>query len=219
LPKGAALLLAATLLVPGVLGAQAAPDSARTSPSLTVELRRDSTGTLIAPRVRARSLMGDGAFEGALRNGFPVRFGFHLALWRDAALFDHLEKEADWDAVVILDPVENTYQLLRTGGGQVEVLTDVPSLERALATPFTVNLMPTRRGNDRYYYLATLTIESLSISELEEVERWLTGDLGRAITQRGDVGNAFSRGARLALIRLSGLPRRVLDARTDMFRP
>lgn len=218
MPKGAALLLAATLLVPLALDAQAVPDSGRASPTLTVELRRDSTGTLIAPRVRAQSLMGDGNFEGALRNGFPVRFGFHLALWRDATLFDRLVREADWDAVVVLDPVENTYQLLRTGGA-VQVLNDLPSLERELAVPFNVDLLPRPGGNDRYYYLATLTIESLSISELEEVERWLTGDLGRAITQRGDVGNAFSRGARLALIRLSGLPRRVLSARTEMFRP
>ena len=219
MPKGAALLLAATLLVPLALEAQAVPDSGRASPTLTVELRRDSTGILIAPRVRGQALMADGAFEGALRNGFPVRFGFHLALWRDATLFDRLVREADWDAVVILDPVENTYQLLRTGGA-VQVLTDLPSLERELAVPFTVDLMPARPGSsDRYYYLATLTIESLSISELEEVERWLTGDLGRAITQRGDVGNAFSRGARLALIRLSGLPRRVLTARTEVFHP
>lgn len=214
---GAALLIGATFLVAGAARAQEAQDSGQASPRLTVELRRDSlSGLLLPPRVQAQDLMRDGTFEGALRNGFPVRFSFRLSLWRDARFFDRLLREAEWEAVVVLDPVDNTYQLIRSVGA-AEVLPDSRTLDRALATPFTVDLLPPA-GNARYYYIVTLTVESLSVSELEEVERWLTGDLGRAITQRGDVGNAFTRGARLALIRLSGLPRRVLNARTGYFR-
>lgn len=215
--RGAGLLLAATLLAAGPVRAQEAQD-AGSSPRLMIELGRDSTGALRPPLVTARHLMADGAFEGALRNGFPVRFGFRLSLWRDAALYDRLLREAEWDAVVVLDPVANNYRLLRSSGA-VETYNDLRALDAALATPFAVDLepAPTRR-DDRYYYLATLTIESLSLSELEDVERWLKGDLGRAITSTGDVGNAFSRGARLVMIRLSGLPRRVLNARTERFR-
>ena len=213
--SGAALT--ALVLVAGAARAQEAQDTTPAPPRFTIELRRDSlSGALNRPTVQAVDLLRDGTFIGALRNGFPVRFAFRLSLWRDAALFDRLEREAEWDAVVVLDPVDLTYQLLRSGG-QVEVLTDIAALNRELSRPFTVDLLPGGTGNNRYYYVGTLTIESLSISELEEVERWLTGDLGRAITQRGDVGNAFSRGARLALIRLSGLPRRVLTARTGRF--
>lgn len=217
--RGAGLLLAATLLAAGRARAQEAQDTTRSSPRFTIELRRDSSGTLRPPLVTARHLMADGAFEGALRNGFPVRFSFRLSLWRDATLFDRLIREAEWDAVLVLDPVASHYRLLRSGGA-VETFNDLRALDAALATPFVVDLDAARTSrDDRFYYLATLTIESLSLSELEDVERWLKGDLGRAISSRGDVGNAFSRGARLALIRLSGLPRRVLNARTERFRP
>ena len=215
---GAAALLTVLVLLAGAARAQEAADTAQAPPpQLTVSLYRDSiTGALNRPIVQASGLMRDNTFTGALRNGFPVRFAFRLSLWRDAALFDRLEREAEWDAVVVLDPVDLRYQLLRSGGS-IEAVNDLAALTSELARPFTVDLLPAGSGNDRFYYVATLTIESLSLSVLEEVERWLTGDLGRAITQRGDVGNAFSRGARLALIRLSGLPRRVLTARTGRF--
>ena len=164
--------------------------------------------------------MADGMFEGSLRNGFPVRFDFRLELWRDARFFDHAGGELNWEVIVILDPVANTYQLIRSTDSTAVATTlpDLRSLDSALATPFTVDLVPPQRGG-RYYYIADLEAESLSISDFEEVERWLRGDLGRALTQRGDVGNAFSRGARLALIRLSGLPHRSLQARTARFQP
>jgi len=215
--RGAGLLLGATLLATGPVRAQEVQE-ARPSPQLTIALRRDSAGAPRPPLIAARHLMADGAFEGALRNGFPVRFAFRLSLWRDAALYDRLIRETDWEAVVVLDPVKNNYRLLRSSGA-VETFNPRRTLDSALATPFAVDLEARRNRNDRFYYIATLTIESLSLSELEDVERWLKGDLGHAITSRGDVGNAFSRGARLVMIRLSGLPRRVLETQSEKFRP
>ncbi len=216
--RGAGPLCALLILAAGAARAQEAGNGARTSPRLSVELSRDSTGAILAPVVRARSLMSDGTFEGSLRNGFPIRFAFRLALWRDATLYDRLVREATWEAVVVLDPVTNVYQLIRSPGGSIQSFGDLPALDSALATPFTVDVVP-RRGAGRFYYVVSLDAESLSPSELEEVERWLRGDLGRALTQRGDVGNAFSRGARLMMIRLSGLPHRSLEDRTDKFQP
>jgi len=215
--RGAGLLLGALLLATGPVRAQEVQD-ARPSPQLTVTLRRDSTGAVRPPLVTARHLMADGAFEGALRNGFPVRFAFRLSLWRNAALFDRLVQETDWEAVVVLDPVKNNYRLLRSSGA-VEMYNNLRALDSALATPFAVDLEARRNRDNRFYFVASLTIESLSLSELEDVERWLKGDLGRAITNNGNVGNAFSRGARLVMIRLSGMPRRVLEARSEQFQP
>lgn len=216
--RGAGALLAALVLAAGAVRAQEAGEAARASPRLSIELRRDSTGAPAAPIVRAVALMSDGTFEGSLRNGFPVRFGFHLALWRDGTIFDQLEHEERWEAVVVLDPVSNSYQLIRAIQGTTSNFADLRGLDSALSTPFTVDVLPSQR-NARYYYTVNLEAESLSLSELEEIERWLRGDLGRALTERGDVGNAFSRGARLVLIRLSGLPHRSLQARTVKFRP
>lgn len=196
--------------------AQQGGDTTRAA-RLGVELRRDSAGAIVPPVVRASGLLADGAFLGALRNGFPVRLVYRLELWRDARLFDRHQSEATWEAVVILDPVSETYELLRSTGA-VERHQNAVALAAALAIPYTVALLPPEVRSGRWYYLATLDIESLSISELEEVERWLRGDLRRAIGERGDLGDAFSRGARTALIRLSGLPHRRLEARTPRFR-
>jgi hypothetical protein len=167
--------------------------------------------------VRASGLLSDGAFLGALRSGFPVRLAYRLELYRDKRLVDRHEGEVSWEAVVILDPVSETFELLRSTGAAERHRTEA-GLAAALAIPYTVPLFPPAARTGRWYYLATLDVESLSISELEEVERWLRGDLQRAIRERGDLGDAFSRGARTALIRLSGLPHRRLEARTARFR-
>ena len=102
-------------------------------------------------------------------------------------------------------------------GGTEEHFTTERDLERALATPFAVDVVP--HGREQYYYVATLLIESLSLSELDEAERWLRGDLGPALKTRGDVGNSLGRGVRRILIRLSGLPRLTLESRSPYFRP
>jgi hypothetical protein len=170
-----------------------------------------------SPVVRATGLLHDPVFPGALRDGFPVRYTFRLELWRSSRLFDRLERDVTWFALVQLDPISGVYTLTRSSGEEEEF----PSLEAVrerLALSYTVDLPPPEnRPRSRYYFVATLSIESLSISELEEVERWLRGDLGRAITREGDVGGALERGARRLLIRFSGLPHRRLEARSPTF--
>ena len=196
----------------GALAAQS-PDSGRAPAALlVVEPRRDSAGTLRGALVRGLHLMADGVFEGAMRNGFPVRFAFRVGLWRDGRFLDAEERSAAWDMVVLRDPVTNEYELIRSGG-TIEVFADSSRLDAALAVPAAVELAPDQSGA-RYYFQAALDMESLSVSEVQEVENWLRGDLGRALTERGDVGDALSRGARLVLVRLSGLPHRRLEART-----
>lgn len=214
------------LIVPLVLAttarAQGGGEAPRASPKLEIFLKRDTAGAVVAPVVTAGHMMGDGAFEGSLRNGFPIHFTWRLTLWRDAAIYDRNVREATWDAIVVLDPVTNIYQLIRGPAGTVESYPDTRRLDSALAKPYTIDDMtpPPHGGRfGRFFYTCELNAESLSPSELEDVERWLKGDLGRALTQTGDVDNAFSRGARLLLIRLAGLPHRTLQARTDKFRP
>lgn len=170
-----------------------------------------------SPVVRATGLLRDGVFAGALRDGFPVRFLFRLELWRASRLWDRLEREQNWLALAQLDPLSGVYSLTRSGGDE-EQYASIEALAQALAVEYTVELpLPARGSGARYYYVATLAIESLSLSELEEVERWLRGDLGRAITREGDVGGALERGARRLLIRFSGLPHRRLEARSPTF--
>jgi hypothetical protein len=185
-------------------------------PQLSVTVARDTAGRLLPPVVRAQQLLEDGVFDAALHNGFPVRYHFRLELWRKRTLFDHLEGDEEWDAVIRLDPLTGEYDLIRTGA-TVEHFTSKDAASRALATPFRVDLFPPPGGTARYYYIATLEIASLSVSELEEVERWLRGEVGPAISPQGNLADALARGARRLLIRFSGLPRRRLEARTPAF--
>jgi len=211
------LVPAFLVAVAAAAGAQAPSDSAPGPPRLSVSLARDADGALRPPLVRATGALVGGAFGGALHDGFPVRYHFRLELRRSVRILpDRLEGDVEWDAVVLLDPLTEEYDLVRSGGS-AEHFPSAAGLQRALSVPFTVDLMP--RGRDQYYYLATLEIESLSLSELDEAERWLSGEFGPAIARRGDVGEALGRGVRRLLVRLSGLPRLRLESRSPFFRP
>ena len=206
------LLISLALGGAGALPAQAPADSAPRPPRLTVEPRRDSTGALRGALVRTQHLMADGVFAGALRQGFPARFTIRVGLWRDGRFLDSEERSATWENVVLLDPVAGRYELVRSTEG-VERFTALEGLDEALGIPASVELPPDQ-PDARYYFVASVEMATLSVSEVEEIERWLRGDLGRAVTERGDVGNALGRGARLVLVRLSGLPNRRLETRT-----
>lgn len=186
------------------------------TPLLSIALPQDSSDAPRPPVVRAERLLQDGVFDGALRNGFSVRLHFRLELWRKAALFDRLARDVEWDAVVRLDPLSGEFDLIRTGG-DVEHYRTMDAVSRALSKAFTVELLPPAGTDTRYYYLSTLDIASLSQSELDEVERWLRGDVGPAISSHGGLSNALAVGARRLLIRLSGLPHLRLEARTPTF--
>lgn len=213
--RAAGLLLAGFLATGPAARAQEVRERAP-PPRLSIALSTRQQAALDTPVVRAERLLEDGVFDGALRNGFPVRYHFRLELWRKAFLVDHLQRDAEWDAVVRLDPLTGEYDLIRSGG-TVEHYTSVDRVSRALATPFAVDLLPPPGTGVGYYYIATLDIESLSVGELEEVERWLRGDMGPAIARRGNLADALASGARRLLVRFSGLPRRRLEARSPTF--
>ncbi len=196
----------------------AAPDAQAEArpPRLTVTLPADPG--VGAPVVRASDVLADGVFAGAMRDGFAVRLQFRLEMWRSTSFLDRLERDQSWLALAALDPLTGIYTLTRNDGTQEQFAT-IGGLARALAVGYAVDLPfdPGHRGS-AYYYIATLQIESLSLSELDEVERWLRGDLGHALSREGDVGGALERGARRLLLRFSGLPSRRLEARSGRFR-
>jgi hypothetical protein len=215
--KRAGLLLLGILSAGPAARAQEVHERAPPAPpSLTVRLSPIPGTALDTPVVRAEHLLADRVFDGALRNGFPVHYHFRLELWRKATLFDRLVRDAEWDAFVRLDPLSGEYDLIRSSG-TIEHFTKVEAVSRALASPYHVDLLPPAGSGTRYYYVATLQIESLSESELAEVERWLRGDVGPAISHTGNIGDALTEGFRRLLIRFSGLPRRSLEARSPVF--
>ena len=172
-----------------------------------------------APIVRSESLLGgDSRWLAALRSGLPVRLHYRVEVWRSReGWFDIFVRQAEWDLLVRHEPLLDQYTLLTFAGAsrQERRYATLDALGAALAFAYQVNVRPTEEG--RYYYAASLQVSTLSDSDLDELERFLAGDLRREAKGRENLGDALGRGATRFLLRLAGLPSLRLEARSDQF--
>ena len=197
------------LLLPALLIGAAAAAAAQ-SPALSV-MRPDS-----APRIQLTALLADGRFVELMRSGFPLRLHYRLELWRDRSnWFDQFVQEATWDAVARHDPLADDFVLIRSGGAVTRYAT-AEDLERALDVAYRVQLFP--RASGRFYYLCRLEVTTLNDTDLEELTRWLKGEVSPAVAGDGNVGDALARGVQRVLVRIAGLPRLTLETRSTQFR-
>jgi hypothetical protein len=205
----------------GLLLAAGRPLPAQSPPvvSLGVRLSADSTvqGARV-PVVRSENLLADGRWLSTLRSGLPVRLHYRLEIWRSrGGWLDLLTRQTEWDVVVRHEPLLDQYTLLTlfANRAQERRYATVDALSAALAFSYQVNVRPSESG--RYYYTAVLEVSTLSDSDLDELERFLDGDLGDVAQGRGNVGDALGRGATRFLLRLAGLPSLRLEARSPGF--
>jgi hypothetical protein len=195
----------------------AVPAGAQRGPQLGVSV---SAGTPPTASVVARRMLSDGKTRELLLNGFPAAFRFRLELWRVGGLFDNLEAAVPWDVLVRYDAYTKTYQLVRRGARDTEVpagFATVEAAETALEQPVPLQLAPLRSG-ESYYYNVVVDIETLSFSDLDELQRWLRGDLQPAVRGRRDPVSALRRGIGTLLSRMLGGERRHFEARSATFR-
>lgn len=201
--------LLAALLVGGLLPGRPLAAQDDESPPVTLEVE-PTTGAL---QVGLGDLLSEGGLRRAIHQGLPVRIGIRAELWSDG-FFDSQKGVAEWKASVVYDPVQRVYRVeVGTGGDQT-----VGSLEEAAQTlreRFSLPIRPSEPG--RYYYLAVVEMETLSLSDLEELSRWLRGDLAPAVAGEEDVEGAVARGVRRLFVRALGLPARRLRLRTGTF--
>lgn len=194
--------MAGLLLASGTAAAQ--------SPTLTVTLQSN------VPRVRSTGLLTDGKFVGLMRSGFPLRLHYRLELWKvRSSWFDQFIREVSWDAVARNDPLADDFVLIRQGGAVSRYATP-EELAAALDIPYVVTLRPSEGG--RYYFIARLEVTTLNDTDLQELSRWLSGDVGPAVSSGENFGDALARGAQRVLVRLAGLPRQQLEARSPTIR-
>jgi hypothetical protein len=200
-------LLCAALVASAAAGSQAAAQT----PTLTVTLQGGAV-----PRVQSTGLLADGRFLALMRSGFPLRLHYRLELWRvRASWFDQFVRETQWDAVARHDPLSDDFVLIRTGGAVTRYATP-EQLTAALEIPYTVTLQPTASG--RFYFICRLEVTTLNDTDLEELSRWLKGDVGPVVSGEGNLGEALARGAQRVLVRIAGLPRLRLEGRSPAFR-
>lgn len=202
--------LAVLTLLAGAAASSPAQHGGTPAPALSIILQDR------VPRIQVTNLLGDGEFVSLMRAGLPLRLHYRLELWRSVSnWFDGHVGEAGWDAVAHYDPLADDFVLVRTGGATTRAST-ADALGRAIAVPYKVTLAPTSPG--RYYYVCRLDVTTLNETDLQEIERWLKGEVAPAVQGGGDLGDAIVRGAQRVLVRIAGLPRLSLEARSESFR-
>lgn len=199
------------LVVLALLGAATAlpARAAAQAPALTIILQND------VARVQATGLLADGKFATLMRSGFPLRLHYRLELWRArSGWFDQHITDWSWDAVARHDPLADDFVLIRTGGA-IARYGSADDLEHAFEVPYRVTLKA--RGSGNFYVLCRLEVTTLNETDLEELTRWLKGDVSPAVSGGGNLGDALARGAQRLLVRIAGLPRLTLEARSETF--
>jgi hypothetical protein len=211
------LLLAALAL--GLAGSRLSAQDGRIQ--LRIELPSSPQIMLSAgPSVVSGNLLGDGDTRELLRNGFPAKLHYRLELWRESGWFDDRESTTEWDVFVHFDPASEMYKAVRTHGKQFENFGEFASLtstEAVLSRPYNVPLRP-RRRNARYYYALTIDVEAMSVGDLDELQRWLKGELTPAVRGKNNPAAALKSGVGTLLTRVLGGEKRQYVRRSPTFR-
>ena len=165
------------------------------------------------PVVRVHGALRDRELRDALASGLPVRLHLRVELWRNDAL-DRLEGAQEVSMAVLRNALDDGFML--EDGRVQRTLSSIGAVEAALQVAFAPTLRPRSRG--RFYYLATLDVETLSMSDLDELRRWLRGEARPAVAGDRPVGRAVERGVRRIFVKMLGLPARQWRARSAQFR-
>lgn len=206
-----------TLVTIALVLAAATPVAAQSSPRVEVALPAQPGRD--APRVRAIGVLEDRRLRDLLRSGFPTRLHFRTELWSTGGWLNDLEGSAEWDVVVAYDPLASTYEIVRLVGDRATLLGrygDVAQAERALERAYAPSIRVPRKGR-RYYYHVRVAVVPMSLSDLDEVERWLRGEFRPAVRGERNPGTALGRGLGHLFVRLIGGEGRELEARSATF--
>jgi hypothetical protein len=166
-----------------------------------------------AALVTTTNLFGDADMRELVRSGFPASMRFRLELWRVGGLFNDLERHQEWELIIQYDPSAQRYRLARRNGDRLEDVGSFATLSTAqlvLERPLRVTLLPERDGS-RYYYNMVLNIEALSVSDMDQVERWLRGVRGEGAAA------SLSSGVRTLMLRMLGGEKQTYERRSVTF--
>jgi hypothetical protein len=192
-------------------------------PRATLQLLLPPTDSLSTepPRVAATNVLAANSVRELLHAGFPARLTYQVELWTTAGVFNRRLQTFTWDVVLRFDPVRRVYEAVRVVADRAQPLGSFALLADAISElerPQPV-LAPAPRGAPgSLYYAATLTLEMLSVSDLDELGRWVRGDLNPTVRGQRNPGTAIGRGARTLLSRLLGGERSTIETRSATFR-
>jgi hypothetical protein len=209
-----ALLVVALTALPLARGVAQAP---RVEVSLTTAIG----GQRGAPLVRSLHIFADHDIREMMHSGFPARLHYRLELWGAAGFFDDLKRQIEWDVIVRYNPLKRRYTATRIEGDRVTALGSFDSLDpvEELLSHATQPALAVPEGHDKYYYNLALDVQMLSVSDLDEVERWLKGDIAPAVHGEKSPGTAIGQSAKSLVTKLLGGQIKHYEARSKVFRP
>jgi hypothetical protein len=173
-----------------------------------------------APMITSTGLLTDASMRDLLANGFPARLHYRLERWAGGRWFDDLKAASEWDVILKYEVLAKKYQAVRVVNKKATSLGVFATLEDAsgaVEAPYRTTIALPKKGQRGYYNLL-LDVETLSLSDLDEVERWLRGELKPAVSGKKNPGTAVGRGVRTLVVRLLGGEKRHYEARTGTFR-
>jgi len=186
-----------------------APASAQRRVQLDVGVPSQATPVTVT----ATGLFGDPDMRELVRSGFPASLRYRLELWRAGGLFNDLEGTQEWELIVQYDPSGQRYRVVRREAGRLEDLGSFATLSTAqamLERPLKLTLAPQRQAR-RYYYNLVLDISALSVSDMDQLERWLRGVRG------GSAAGAIGSGMRTLMLRMLGGEKQHYERRSSTF--
>jgi hypothetical protein len=207
----------ALLLLALLIGVSPAWGQGNARVHLTVGLTADSSGRTFHPKITTNDLIADPRVASMLASGFPVRLHYRLEIYRSRSLVDAFVRQTEWDLVIRHEPLLDQYQVAEVfrSAQRVYRYAGKEEMTAGLAIPREVRVGPREAGE--YYYVVTLEVSTLSDSDIKELERFLSGDVGPAATGTEPVGSALSNAIRRLLLSVSGLPSLSIDGHTDKF--
>lgn len=208
------VLLAALLLPAPSLAAQSA-DGVRLAVTLVPDPARKGG---VLPEARVTGLLQDTRWSSALLSGLPLRLHYRLELWRRrSSWFDAAVRSVEWDVVVRREPLLDQYAVTTVllGRTRQQRYPGLDALGSALGVAYRIAVRPTDAGD--YYYVTTLSVSTLSDTDLDEMDRVLRGESGDGSGDGGNLGDAVGRSARRMLLRVAGLPIMRVEGKSEAF--
>lgn len=169
------------------------------------------------PTVFTRNLLEDTPWLSTLRQGLPLRLQYKLEVWRSRdAWLDEQLRQIEWTVVVRHEPLLDQFTVTRLGPFRGNPVTRRLGTAGALAEWLKVGLsypVLTPKEPGRYYYAASLSVATLSDSDLDKFERVLRGELDPGSSEGGGIAER----ARRLVLRLAGLPTANLSGQSEQF--
>ena len=215
-PQLLALVAGLSLLSPALAHSRAAQP-----PRLVVTAPPDDRATVEGPRITTTGVLSDSKLQEFIRSGFAARLHYRVELWSRTQGFDDRVANAEWVFIVDYDQLQRTYTIRRQAGDRLVPsgpYRTIAEVQAALATPFEAPLRaPSSR--QRMYYHVVLEIEKLSLSDLDELEAWLRGELKPATRGERNIGGAVMRGFQTLILRMLGGEKPRYEASSATFTP